>query len=113
MNILISLDFTLYEIVKKNWPKAFIQEVNSFDGVFRSIFNLKYELLILDVDMPGNEKLAIFISKAVFFCKVAVFSSKNNIAAINRMMVAGAHVFLPSKLSSKEITNILNELQNS
>jgi DNA-binding NarL/FixJ family response regulator len=109
MNILISFNPKLSIIVNKRWPKAKIDEVYDLDGVIRRIFETNYNLLILDSDMLGNEKLESFIEKAIKHNNVAIFSSKNdNGEQVKKLILRGIHAFLPKSATEEEIVNILH-----
>ncbi|RZL69492.1 MAG: response regulator transcription factor [Pedobacter sp.] len=113
MNILVADDLEIYRLgmklyLKQIWPLAYIGEAESLHEVINQVFDVFYDLLILDIDMPGTELLEDFIVQAIKYTKVVLFSSFDiNEERVVNLMSIGTHVFIPKTASKEEVINSL------
>ncbi|RZJ99292.1 MAG: response regulator transcription factor [Flavobacterium sp.] len=113
MNILIADESRLNRLQLKSyihqiWPIAVVYEESNLDAVIADVFDQNYDLLIIDIAVPGNENIKDFITQAVKYTKVIVFSETNNdevkIKWINDI---GVDAFLWKSASKENILSIL------
>lgn len=106
MNILIADDLRIYRLIlksyiHKHWPDAIIYEANTMYQVVTDVFEVKFDLLILDINMPGSQLLEAFVSQAIKYTKVVIFSCLyKDDPRIDNLIKIGAEGFL-SKLSQQ------------
>ncbi len=113
MNILIADDLSIYRLalklyIHKQWPEAIVYEVNSMHEVFMNVFDVSYDLIIIDIYMPGNELLEVFVEQASKHTKVIIFSNldKEDKRAQNLIRL-GADAFLAKSAKQAEVISIL------
>jgi len=95
----------------KTYPDAVIYEANSLYEVFTDVFDVTYDLLILDLNMPGNDQLENFVGKAVKYTKIIILSVySNNNKRINELIALGADAFLKTSANEEEIASVLSFL---
>lgn len=89
-------------VVKEVLPKANITQVEDYDGLIRLLEEKPYDLLFLDINMPGgnNIKMVPKILEVQPDIKILVYSSYEETLYALRYMQAGAHGYL-SKNSTK------------
>lgn len=111
MNILISADLKLKNAIEKCWPAVKIEMANDLDEVTKKLASHQFDLLILDVDMPGNRKLKNLVEAILPLHKIAIFSSKdNNYELAKDLMLMGVHLFISQKAPELEIIDRLVSL---
>ncbi|RZK54365.1 MAG: response regulator transcription factor [Pedobacter sp.] len=109
MNILIADEFLIYRYVIKSyiskcWPNARIVEAGNLQEVVANVIENSFDLLILDVHMPGSQKLEEFVSRVIKGTKVIVFSEyaiETNKA--KRLTDLGVEAMLLKSATSKEV----------
>ena len=77
MNILIGDSSKLYRLKLKSyihtlWPEAIVYEEGSLDAVVVSVFAIGFDLLLLDINLPGSDDLHDFVRQAVLYTKVVI-----------------------------------------
>lgn len=113
MNILIADDLKIYRFALKSyihkiWPDAIVYEASSLNEVVEGVFDMTYDLLILDINMPGSEMLENFVSQAVKYTKVIIFSEYDDKdVMVKNLLQIGADAFLPKSASEEEVINTL------
>lgn len=118
MNILIADDLKIYRFAVKSyihklWPDAVVYEAASLNEVVENVFDVTYDLLILDINIPGGELLENFISQAIKYTKVIIFSEYNDEdEKVKNLLRIGADAFLSKSASQEEVINTLQFLFN-
>lgn len=114
MNILLADDLVTNRLalrlyIHKHWSEAVIFEAGTMYEVAQDVFDVQFDLLILDVNMPGNELLEDFVSKASNYTKIIIFSDpdKDGLRLVNLIRI-GADAFLPK---SSELEAIISTFQ--
>ena len=113
MNILIADELKAYRLALKSyihklWPDAIVYEESSFDAVIKDVFDVEYDLLILDVNVPGNDQLEDFVKQAVKYTKVIIFAEADDAhPRVQRLVSLGADAFLSKAASEEEVTSTL------
>ncbi len=76
--------------------------------VFMNVFDMSYDLIIIDIYMPGNELLEAFVEQASKHTKVIIFSNldKEDKRAQNLIRL-GADAFLAKSAKQAEVISIL------
>ena len=79
MNILIADEFLIYRYVIKSyiskcWPNATIAEAGSLQEVVTNVQEASFDLMILDMHMPGSQKLEEFVKEMAKSTKIVMFS---------------------------------------
>lgn len=118
MDILIADDSKEHRLqlkvkLHKQYPDAVIYEASSLYEVVTNVFDVDYDLLILDLDIAGNDQLENFVKQAVKYTKIVIssFYDKNN-ARLNQLIALGAHAFLPKSAKEDEVASVLSFLFN-
>ena len=60
--------------IHRLWHEVLIIEVGSLDEAYLRVFELRFDLMILDENMPGSEKLSDFVLQAIKHTKIIIFS---------------------------------------
>lgn len=100
----LNLKFYIHRL----WAEVFIIEVGSLDEAYLQVFELKFDLLILDENMPGSEKLSDFVLQAIKHTKIIIFSklSLHNPRLVSHLDF-GKGVCLSRSSSQVQIVNAL------
>ncbi|TCC91739.1 response regulator transcription factor [Pedobacter frigiditerrae] len=107
MNILVADDLEIYRLalklyIHKHWTDAVVYEASTMFEVAEDVFDVEFDLLILDINMPGTELLEDFVSKATNYTKVIIFSDLDkDDKRVENLIKIGADAFLPK--SSKRV----------
>ncbi|RZK60677.1 MAG: response regulator transcription factor [Pedobacter sp.] len=113
MNILIADDLKIYRLalklyIHKHWPEAMIYEASTMHEVVADVFDVEFDLLILDINMPGSELLEDFVSQAIKYTKVIIFSDLDkDDTRVENLIKIGADAFLPKISRQEEVINTL------
>ena len=113
MNILIADDLKIYRLalklyIHKQWPEAVVYEASSMHEVVADVFDVVYDLLILDIDMPGSELLESFVAQAIKYTKVVIFSSyEKEDKRVENLVKIGAEAFISKTAQQDEVISIL------
>lgn len=114
MNILISADLKLKKTIQEHWPFVGIEKARDLEEVVKKLADHHFDLLILDVDMPGNEKLKNTIADILTDYKIVISSSRHgNYRLASDLMLLGVQVFISQSVSELETMNILAYVINS
>ena len=115
-NILIADDlkihrFNVKSYIHKLWADAVVYEANSLNEVIEDVFDIEFDLLILDINMPGSEQLEDFVSQAVKYTKVIIFSEYDKLdPRVENLLKIGADAFLSKSSSQEQVINTLQFL---
>lgn len=114
MNILIADELKVYRLALKSyihklWPDAIVYEESSFDAVIKGVFDVAYDLLILDINVPGNSQLEDFVKQAIKYTKVIIFSEydQGDSLRVKKLIDIGADAFFVKSASQEEVTSTL------
>lgn len=113
MNILIADDLKIYRLalklyIHKHWPEAVIYEASTMHEVVADVFDVEFELLILDINMPGSELLEDFVSQAIKYTKVIIFSDLDkDDPRVENLIKIGADAFLPKMSQQATVISTL------
>lgn len=113
MNILIADDVKIYRLaiksyIHKLWPDAVVYEESNLDSVIKDVFDVVYDLLILAVNMPGNEQIEHFVIQAIKYTKVIIFCDcTEDSAKAKRLIELGADGFLSKTATEAEVISTL------
>lgn len=113
MNILVADDLKIHRsaiklYINKQWPDAVVDEASTLHEVITDVFNVPYDLLILDIEMPGSKLLEDFVTRAVKYTKVVIFSShdRDDDRVVNLLKI-GADAFISKTAAQKEVISSL------
>ena len=113
MNILIADDLKIYRLALKSyihklWPDAVVYEESNLDSVVKDVFDIAYDLLILDINVPGNDQLEDFVKQAVKYTKVIIFSElEHDHPRVQNLIDIGADAFLSKAATQHEVSTTL------
>lgn len=109
MKILIADDeqiirFGLKLVLKNLWQDVSIEEAETLDGVVSLLTEFSFDLVILDIHMPGGDGLENLIRFMLQETKVVIFSSYEKTSArIKLLKDAGVGLFIFKDASIEEI----------
>jgi len=87
--------------IHRLWDEVIIIEVGSLDEAYLRVFELRFDLMILDENMPGSEKLSDFVLQAVKHTKIIIFSEMTlHDPKVSCKLCSGQGMFL-SKFSTQ------------
>ncbi|RZK60680.1 MAG: response regulator [Pedobacter sp.] len=96
--------FGLKLVLKSIWPQVEISEAENVDGVVALITKISYDLVILDIQMPGSDGLENLIRFMLVETKVIVFSGYEPTSPrIQSLRDAGVDEFIFKDASVNEI----------
>jgi len=113
MNILIADDLKIYRLalklyIHKHWPEAVIYEASTMHEVVADVFDIEFDLLILDINMPGSELLEDFVNQAIKYTKVIIFSDiDKDDPRVENLIKIGADAFLPKTSQQADVISTL------
>lgn len=116
MRILIADDeqivrFGLKLVLKNIWPEAETNEAEDLDGVITLLASLTFDLVVLDIHMPGSEGLEQLIKSMHQEKKVVIFSGTDPTnPRIKSLKAAGVHQFIFKTAAIEEIKIALRSL---
>lgn len=94
--------------INKQWPNAVVYEVGSLHETIDAVFDVDYDLLILDIEMPGSELLEHFVAQATKHTRVVIFSSyDNNDSRVVNLLKIGANGFISKTASQEQVISTL------
>ncbi|WP_379092381.1 response regulator [Pedobacter sp. UC225_65] len=117
MNILIADNLGIYRfglkaIIYDVWTDALVDEVSNFDEMMESIFEKNFDLLVIDTEMQGNEKLESFICQAVNYTRIIIVSEHQHTnTRVKHLLNIGADALLSKSTSMAEVINTLQLIQ--
>ena len=109
MKILVADDeqlvrFGMKLVLRGLWPGAHISEAESLDGVVSLLSENSFELVILDIHMPGSEGLEDLIRFMMVETTVIIFSGYEPTSPrIQSLREAGVDQFIFKNASVEEI----------
>ncbi|RYG16131.1 MAG: response regulator transcription factor [Chitinophagaceae bacterium] len=109
MKILIADEFAIYRFVVKSyankcWPNAEIVEANTLQSVISEVADTNFDLLILDMYLPGSSALEAFVEQAVGTSKVIMFSEYEvSSTRADRLQELGVSALLRKSANIKEV----------
>ena len=111
MNILIADNnkanrLAIKSYIHKLWSEAVVYEENNLDAVVKDVFDVSYELLIIDINIPGNDQIEGFIKQATKYTKVIILSDLDNEEA-GKLAHLGIDAYLSKSASENEIMSTL------
>lgn len=116
-NILIADDHSIVRVglslmIKKLRPQAVIQEAESFKNVLDIISTVKFDLIILDINMPNGTFQQTFdiIKIKQPNVKVLVFSSQDESVYAIRYLKLGADGFLDKMADEETVKKALEKM---
>lgn len=96
--------FGLKLVLKNLWPEVLIHEAETLDGAVTLLTQFSYDLVILDVHMPGGEGLENLIRFMLTETKVIIFSGYDRASArLQSLKEAGVDQFIFKDASIEEI----------
>ncbi|WP_316771550.1 response regulator transcription factor [Pedobacter frigiditerrae] len=113
MNILIADDLKIYRLalklyIHKHWPEAVVYEASTMHEVVEDVFDVEFDLLILDINMPGSELLEGFVAQAIKYTKIIIFSDMDNDdPRVENLIKIGADAFLPKMSQQATVISTL------
>lgn len=116
MNVLLAdqhqtIRVGLRSLLYNMWPSASIKEATGIDEVVALISSGGFNLAIIDISLPGGEKLEELIGFLALETSIVVFSDNEaDVNRIQKMLLVGAVQFLPPRTSLLEIRNRLEML---
>lgn len=109
MRVLIADDeqiirFGLRLVLKSIWANVTVSEAETLDGVVNLLAVNEYDLVILDIQMPGGERLEDIIRLMLKETKVVIFSGDDkNSPRVQSLKEAGVCQFIFKDASIEEI----------
>lgn len=99
-------------ILQKSIEDAHVSEASSFEDTLKMLSTKKFDLVILDIDMPGgnNHQMLDVIRLRHPDIKILIFSSYDEQIFGWRYLEAGADGFLSKKTGIEEIKNAVKTL---
>jgi len=99
-------------ILQKTIEDAQVSEAKSFDDTLKMLSSKRFDLVILDIDMPGgnNHQMLDVIRLRHPEIKILIFSSYDEQIFGWRYLEAGADGFLSKKMGIEEIKNAVKSL---
>jgi two-component system chemotaxis response regulator CheY len=96
----------------KNEGIGLIDEVKSSEDALHKMTKFNYQVIFLDIELPGKSGLSIVDSVKASYPNTAVImiSSHNTVDNVREALVRGADGFIVKPFSIKKIKNILSQL---
>ncbi|MFT3750028.1 MAG: response regulator transcription factor [Agriterribacter sp.] len=117
MKIIIADDhlvvrFGLTEMLRSSFPSAEIEEADDAEGLFKKMLRGKYDLVILDLSMPGRSGLEALqqIKTSYPGTPVLIFSGQPEEQYAVRVLKAGASGYLTKNSAPDEVIKAVNAL---
>lgn len=113
MNILIVDHLGIYRfglkaIINDIKIDAMVQEASNFDELMENVFDKNFDLLILDIEMQGNEKLEHFIDQAINYTKIIILSEHQYTdQRVNHFLKSGVDALISKSTSKEQVVNTL------
>lgn len=106
-HVVIRLAVKVY--VKNIFSEATVEEVASFDQAQEKVKEEQYDLIILDLNLPGleSQRLLQFLTDKNRKTRILIFSSNSEEDYALRYLRAGANGYLDKSASSEEIRKAL------
>jgi DNA-binding NarL/FixJ family response regulator len=99
-------------ILREHYPDCIIEQVDNFNSAFEKVNNIKYDLLILDINLPfgNNIQMVSKIREIDTAIKIVIFSAYEDAIYSSRYINSGANAYLNKNKDEKEITKTLIEI---
>jgi len=116
MQILIADDlrihrFNIKTYIQRLWVNAVVYEAKNLNEVITNVFDIEFDLLILDINMPGSEQLEDFVGQAIKYTKVIIFSEYDKLdPRVENLLKIGADAFLPKSAAEEQVASLLQLL---
>lgn len=113
MNILIADDLKIHRFnikahIHKLWGDTVVYEASSLSEVIEDVFDVEFDLLILDVNMSGNEQLEDFVNQAIKYTKVIIFSEYDELdPRVENLLLLGADGFIAKSATQEQVSSML------
>ncbi|HEY0272004.1 MAG TPA: response regulator transcription factor [Chitinophaga sp.] len=119
-NILIADDHTIVRlgitiIIRDMLPKVYISDVDNFDLALKEMAKRHYDLIILDINIPGGDNLQMIdvLRLRQPKIKILIFSAYDEELYALRYLQAGADGYLVKHSSEHEIKTALQQILNN
>lgn len=114
MNILITDNLGIYRfgfkgLIQQKYTEAIVYEASNFQEMMESVYDKRFDLLVLDTEMLGNEQLECFIAQAIHYTKVIILSELDHgNQRISNFLKIGADALLSKSSSKEQVMNTLD-----
>lgn len=119
-NILIADDHTIVRLgitilIRDMLPKVYIRDVDNFDLALKEMAKRHYDLIILDINIPGGDNLQMIdvLRLRQPKIKILIFSAYDEELYALRYLQAGADGYLVKHSSEHEIKTALQQILNN
>ncbi len=104
--------FGLTEILKSSFPSAEIDEVEDVEELLKRMLKKRYDLVILDLSLPGRSGLEALQQIKISYpdTPVLIFSGQPEEQYAIRVLKAGASGYLAKSAPSEEVVKAVNSL---
>ncbi len=104
--------FGLTEILKGSFPSAEIEEVEDVEELLKRMLKKRYDLVILDLSLPGRSGLEALQQIKISYpdTPVLIFSGQPEEQYAIRVLKAGASGYLAKSAPSEEVVKAVNSL---
>lgn len=99
-------------LLKKFKPEAYISETDNFEGVLRLVEEQRFDLLIIDINMPGGnyQQTIEVIKRKQPDVKILIFSSLDEKLYAVRYLKTGSDGFLHKMAREEEVKQAIEEM---
>lgn len=102
-------------IIKDEFSNAEIEECNNGDCVWKKIQQTAYDLVVLDIAMPGTDSLSLL--KNIFnynaYQKVLIFTMSNPVIYAKKYLGMGAKGFISKEAEPTEVRQAIAAIMNN
>ena len=119
-NILIADDHTIVRLgitilIRDMLPKVYIRDVDNFDLALKEMAKRHYDLIVLDINIPGGDNLQMIdvLRLRQPKIKILIFSAYDEELYALRYLQAGADGYLVKHSSEHEIKTALQQILNN
>jgi two-component system, NarL family, invasion response regulator UvrY len=98
-------------LLKSNYPFCKVDAASNGLDAIRLVKNNEYELIILDINIPGTDTLSLTYKMAIdLHQKVMILSMNSKIAFLNSYLNKGAVAFLEKSVSDEVIAQTIADI---